>query len=319
MKNKQITWFMLALLGALLSAPNALMLKNATDSIDPYMVNVLRFGIVAVFCLPFVYAYRKHIKLTQVKDTLLAGVALAIAVLSFTKAIEMSEASYVSVVVLLLPVFLVLYSLRIYKEKLSKKSVMGITLAFLGVALIVAIPYIFGTRGMTFYPEATLVALLDCIFYPFVFIYLRKANQAGMPMIVTIGLSAMVTTLLSFVAHALWGADQIVFSKTSFYSIVYSAFGVAILARMLRVWTYERIGVALTSSLTYLDTFVGIVLPIVFLGETLSPSVWAGGAIILSGVLLVESQNLKWAHKRLVKVSAREMKKVKRRLIPIKI
>ena len=302
MKNKHLVWFLLALLGALLAAPNAMVLKFATGNIDPYYVNMLRFGIVAICCLPLMITQRKLIRKKQVRYAVFAGMSLAIAVLSFTKAIEMSEASYVSVIVLLLPIMLVLYSAVVYREKLTSKAFIGVGLAFAGAAFIILVPYLFRQHTkMTFYPGATILALIDCVFYPLSVIFIRKANQAGMSMITVVGISATTVSIISAGAFLIGGRSGGAFTVLDWLCVLYSALAVALVSRMLRVWTYERIGVAITSVLTYLDTFVAILLPVLILGETLSASVWVGGAIIMIGLYFVESHNLHIAKLRKIK------------------
>ncbi|MBP9852381.1 hypothetical protein KBC77_00150 [Candidatus Saccharibacteria bacterium] len=56
--NKNKKWFLLAVLAMVLGAPNATFMRIAVLEIDPFLVNVLRSGIVAILCVPAIWKAR---------------------------------------------------------------------------------------------------------------------------------------------------------------------------------------------------------------------------------------------------------------------
>jgi len=291
-----VGWFLVALLGTLIAAPNGLVVKLAFGDISPFMVNFLRFTIVALIAAPAVWRERRLLTRERLAAPIYAGIAITIAATTFVTAIKLSQASYVNIITLLTPVVLLVYSVKLYKERLERRAVTGITLAAMGALMLVVLP--FAQQGSTaFYPMATFLTLLNCLIYPLAILQTKKANEAGLPMIVIVGISSTVVAIMSALMLALSDTPTRLPNSHEWLGIVFSGVGVALVSQMLKVWSYEHVGVAVTSSMMYLETFLGILLPIAILREKMSVMTVIGGLLVLLGVYAVESHKL-LAHKR---------------------
>lgn len=292
-KTNTPKWFLVALMGAILTAPNGIFVRLASEGVSPLQINVLRFLIVALVCAPFVWRERHLLNATRLVSLLRAGVYLAVAVSAYVTAVKMSLASYAEIILLLTPIVLLVYSVKFYGEHLTRRTISGISLAAMGAVVLVALPFAQGS-GVAFYPMATLLLVVNCLMYPLAIFEFKKINESGISTMTTIGVSAFVVSVLSFAMMLFAGTPLVMPSAGHWASIVYSGLAVALLGRMCKVWSMEHIGTAVTSAVMYLEIFLGIVLPILFLHEKLSPATLIGGAFVLFGVYVVES------HKRLV-------------------
>lgn len=293
-------WLTIGLIGQLITAPNLSVMKVVLGSIDPTTFNTLRAGIGALVAVPFIVWYWKRLNRANVVYAIGAGLCTAIAVTLTTYAIQNSQASYVSVMSLLSPIVLVLLSSYFFKEKIRFRVAAGVTLGALGALAAVAIPLILGGKTtLAWYPLATSLIIMASVFLPLATILLRKANEAGLPLTSTQGISATVVMAASFCASfALHGEpiDVAAIPAGDWVGIVYSAIFVIFIARVLNTASFERIGSAATSGLNYLGSFMALIIPIVFLHERLSWATIAGGILILFGVYLTEQrQNRKHA------------------------
>lgn len=284
-------WFQLGLFGVLISAPNAAFIKYSLGSIDPFYFNALRFLLIAIILTPFILKNLRRLKHAVVLDSVKAGVCMAIAVICYVWAIKLSQASYVSVIVLLNPIILLLYSAKLFGEKISMRSVAGITLAAIGAMVIVLLPIALKQgEDFTFYPLATFFALLNCVFFPLAIIYYKRANESGLPMSALMGVSAWIIFAANTVFFIVMGNTEVItLDKAAVIGILYSGVFVALVGRTINVLSYEHIGAAASGVLTYLEVFLAILLPLIFLGEKLSKEMVLGGIIILLGVYVVES------------------------------
>ncbi len=291
MKRGGRRWFWIALVAALLAAPNATIVRVAIDSADPYYWIATRFILISIVCLPFVIKARKVFAKSKARRELLkASIALTIAMLSFTFAVYYSQASYVSIITLMTPIIFVTLSARFVGERINSRSVAGITLAAAGAVILVLLPIALQQGGVTFYPLATVFGLIDCIAYAFGIIYLRRADEAGVGTMASIGVSATMTALVASLLLVLYGDfHRIPVDGGYWLAVAYSALIVALLARALNVIVYERLGSTTVSALGYLQTLAAILIPVAVLGEKLSPEMVIGGALILFGVYVVES------------------------------
>jgi drug/metabolite transporter (DMT)-like permease len=133
-------WLLIALFGALVASPNGLIIKQTVASVDPFMLNMLRFSLVAAICMPFVWRERKRLNAKNLRVIAGAGLYIAIAVSCFVEGVKLSQASYAAIVLLLTPVILLIYSVKLYGERVSRRAVAGISLAATGAMLLVVLP-----------------------------------------------------------------------------------------------------------------------------------------------------------------------------------
>lgn len=294
-RKTAVRWLLVALLATLIAAPNGLVVKMTFGDISPFLVNFLRFIIVTLIAAPAIWRNRQLLTRKQIAGPIYAGIYITVAATTFVTAIKLSQASYVNIITLITPVILLIYSVKLYKERLERRAITGITLAAIGALLLVVLP--FAQQGsIAFYPMATFLTLLNCFIYPLAIIQTKKANEAGMPMIVIVGISSAVVAVLSFLMLAFSDTPTRLPTSHEWLGVLFSGIGVVFISQMLKVLSYEHVGVAVTSTMMYLETFLGILLPVFILREHISVITVVGGIFVLLGVYAVESHTL-LAHK----------------------
>ncbi len=296
-KQSWLFWFGVGLVAALLTAPNMTVLKVLVDDIEPLTLNTIRAAILVAITLPFVVASFHKFTRRNFRYAVIAAISMTIAITSAIYALKYSQASYVVILALLSPIVLVLLSRRIVGEKINFRAAAGITVAALGALTAVALPLMLsGGATMAFYPLATALIAINCIFFPLGIIYMRKSHEAGLPLTAVSGVTSMSILLVcGGLMYFLYGLPTNLgdFSVGTWSGILYSAVIVAFLARIMSVASYERIGSVTSGGLSYIHTVVAIIIPVVILGEQLSIAVVAGGALILLGVYLTERHHIK--------------------------
>lgn len=282
-------WFMLGLLGVIIEAPNATALRQLTFDLDPFSLNIARFVIVGLVTLPFVlFALHKFNKRNS-KYALLAGIYMTIAIIAFTWALKTGPASYVSIIALLTPIMLILFSVKLVHERINRRSIAGITLSAIGAMVIVILPLAVQTSGnFVFYPESTIFTLINCAAFVLSIIYSKKANEAGLPMAALIGSYSWLVVAVCALGMTATSTSFVMPSGDNLFLIAYSSLGVALLVRAISVFSYEHIGSAATGALAYLGSLLSIIVPLFVLGETLSVEMVAGGILILLGIYVIE-------------------------------
>ena len=288
------SWFIVGLIGILLGAPNALVIRYVIVDEDPFLFNALRFLLIALITLPIIIRYRKSFTKSNFKYALVAALAMSVAVTAFVWAVKLSQASYVSIFTLIVPIILIFYSARFNKEKITSRAVAGITLAAAGAMTIVVLPVTLSQNGeFIFYPAATAIIALNLLAFPAAIVALKKANEGGTPMMPLVGFMSWVIFVVSAICVLLFTdigqATQIAQYDNSFiFSVLYSGIAVGLLSRVLSTKSYEHIGSAATGALGYLESLIAILLPVFILGEILSTEMVIGGILILLGLYIVE-------------------------------
>lgn len=291
-KRKRLTWIAISLVGVTLAAPNGTIIKSVIGDIDPYVFNALRFGLVGLVTLPGLVRYLKKATARGMLYSLLAGVTMAVAVICFIWAIRLSQASYVSIISLLSPVIFMLLSIKFDHGKVTKRAMTGVTLAAIGALTIVVLPIaIHGNQPFIFYPLATLLAVVNSVTFSLAILAYKRADDHHVPMLASFSIAAWITCIINAALIPLTHANVPQPTTGMLFAILYSGLAVAFLSRVINVRSYEHIGTGFTSALWYLETFLAILLPIMILGEHISPEMVVGGILILTGVYIVEHRS----------------------------
>lgn len=293
--NSTWHWYVLAVLAVALAVPNGMVIKTVTEVVEPLWINVIRFAIVVLVMAPFVVKARAKMTRRNIKYAATAGVFYALACAGYVQAVSMSQVSYVAVIALGIPAMLIAYSAYFTGEKVSRKAVVGISIAALGVFAIVGFPLLMG-QGFTsdFHPLATAFAIANTMSFPLMVIFSRKANDEGLPLGATFGVASIamlaVGLLLALMMAGPLALDVVVSSPRAVFGLLYSALAVSLAARLLTVVSYKNLGSATVGALYYVEKFLAILLPIAILGEHMTSEMMLGGLLILLGVIVAESR-----------------------------
>lgn len=290
-------WFAVGLSACLLIAPNTTIMRVIVGTIQPLEFTFLRSVLIAIVAIPFILVDVRTFNKRNMMHTLSAGLCMTVATISLTYAVKYSNASYAAIMGLIAPILLIIFSSRMMGDKISTRAIAGVSLAAAGALLIVAAPlFITGKTSPHFYPLATVLMLVNSVSFTLGILFSRKSNEAGMPLLANSGLMSIVIVVFSFLGmYATEGlpTDIPTFSLNTWIGIFYSGVIVVFVARVMNIASYEHIGAAATSGLSYLGTIIAILIPIIILGERPSNIIIIGGIIILIGVYFTEKHRLK--------------------------
>ncbi len=166
--------------------------------------------------------------------------------------------------------------------------------------MVVGLPVIIVGDGIN--PIAIVAGVVDCLVYPLFVIFTRKANESGLPMMVSFCLSAMMVAIVcTILAFSINGIDTYnsALSANVVIALVYSGIIVALIVRVLNVFSYEHIGSAALSGASYLESLLAIIIPIIILGEHLSLELVIGAILIIIGVYIVETVHNSHKHRHI--------------------
>lgn len=300
MTQKQ-KWYILAAVSVLLTAPNAMIMRSAVEFIDPNLLNVLRYLLVFLLAIPFMAPVLHLFRGKALFHATVAALSIAVASVTFLFAIKYSQASYVSLLLHLTPVILVIYAVHFDSERVNRRTMAGIALAAMGAMLITFMPLaISHGQPFHFYPLATILALLNCLIYPLCTISLKKANaEHGVPILALVGYMALFSTMVSLVLWIVSGSPVPTgpVKMPVIVGVLYSAIFTSFIARSLGTLVYEKVGASVVSMFIYAESFVSVLLPVIFLHEKLSVGMVLGGMLMLFGVFLAERHNSQF-HRR---------------------
>ncbi|MFO0886892.1 MAG: EamA family transporter [Candidatus Nomurabacteria bacterium] len=291
--NKKYFWY--GFLAMLLGSLNIPLMKYATESTNPATINALRYSFGALVTFPYFFKNIHKLNKNNLRYSVLSGIAIFVSSACLVIALDHSTANYVALLTILSPIMLVLFSLKMTKDKVDIRKIAGFSIALLGALIIIAGPLIkTENASLEFYPLATFFILLIVIAYPLSVIFARKANEERkkLPLTAIIFIQTIVVAILSFI----WGISTsqltlsigITSSPSIIIPIVYSGIFVTAISRVLNVASYEKTGSAVNGILYYCGVFITLLISIIFLKEPLSIIATLGGVLILVGVVIAE-------------------------------
>ena len=290
-KSKRL-WFLIALIALVASAPNAMITRIfVSGPIDSFLWVVVRALLVAVILLPLVVArWSKFIKTrARLRAVLFNGVLMAAALISHAQAIALSSASYVSTIVLLYPIILVVISSFMFKERITRRIMAGVGIAACGGSVLVLLPFAFSGGDYEVNTPATLLSVTNLFTFAFAIAGTRKLNNQGVSIPFQIGVNSIIMAIIACVLFWLFGdPSHVQIDMWFIMAAIYSSVGIMLLARWLSTLAFGHVGAALFGALTYVESFLAILLPVFILGETLSITMVIGGILIMAGIYILE-------------------------------
>lgn len=168
-------------------------------------------------------------------------------------------------------------------ERVTVGSVLGLLVGFAGVVIL------FGRRSLTdpggFLPQVAMV--LAAGFYAIGTIYARRYLHGIRPVALALGqllLADVVVFAMTFIFVDL-GAQE--FSWQAIGAVLWLGLLGSCVAYILYFYVLQEWGATRTTLVTYIVPVVGVTVGVVFLGEQVDWRVVVGGALILSGVAVV--------------------------------
>ncbi len=291
--NKKYFWY--GFLAMLLGSLNIPLMKYATESTNPATINALRYSFGALITLPYFFKHFHKLNKNNLRYSVLSGIAIFVSSAGLVIALDHSTANYVALLTILCPIMLVIFSIKMTRDKVDFKKIAGFSIALLGALVIIAGPLIkTGNASFEFYPLATFFIFLLVIAYPLAVIFARKANEERkkLPLTTIIFIQTIVVAILSFIWGITTNQFKLPISTTPNLSIiipiVYSGVFVTAISRILNVASYEKTGSAVNGSLYYFGVFITLLISIIFLKEPISVIAMIGGVLILLGVIIAE-------------------------------
>lgn len=181
----------------------------------------------------------------------------------------------------------VIAALILSDERLSTRKVVGSVIGFVGVATAIGLDSL---RNFDITSVAQLAVIGGTISYAFAGVWAR-INLSGLtPQVAAAGMLTGSSIVMVPAAFLIDGTPSFNLSATAFGAIAYYVIFATAGAYLLYYRILAAAGSANTMIVTLLIPPVSIVLGALVLGETLSPNVYAGLALLAVGLLILDGR-----------------------------
>ena len=261
--------------------------KLSAAGLDPMQISLVRMSTAApVFIIAA--ALRKRLKIALRDVWMFVGTGVVSIVLfniCYFYTMIKSEASVAVVLLYTSPVFIMLLSAVIFRERITAVKIIALVMTFAGCALTAGLS---GSAGLT--PFVLLTGLASGLFYGLYTIFGRFALNRY---------STMTVTAFTFAAGFLGSLPvgkpaetvRLVFSSGQ---VILLCLGIGIVCTVLPyflyTWGLARMESGKAAILVAVEPLVGAVIGMTVFGEDRSPAKLIGIALILAAIVLLSKQ-----------------------------
>jgi len=293
-------WTAFGLLG-LIWGSSFLWIRIAVQDIGPFTLVALRllFGLLGLLA---VMAYKKQ-PIPRDRRTLrslaimgIINTALPFTLISWGETrIESSLASILNGTV---PLFAIIIAhLWLHDERITLARIIGLLVGFVGVVILVGRDFDIESLGGNFLGQLAVIAasISYAVSATFSRKYLRgqaPVVQSTMTLLVADALMWLSLPAVHRFTPSLDAPNRFPTLPITWVAIIWLGVLGSCVAYLLYFWLLNTWGVTRSSLVTYIFPVVGLILGIVFLGETIDWRLVAGSALVVSGIAVVNLRSM---------------------------
>ena len=282
-------------LAALLGGSVPALAKFALAVIPTFSLLFIRFFVACITLLPLIIR-SKELNGKMLKALTLVGIVGALNPIILYIALKYTQASVSPLLYAATPLLTALYLSRKKLETISKNTLLGIIIGFAGVVIIIVLPLLINNGNQQLSFKGNLLIFAAVIAFTIYGILSKKQSVeiGASPVALTFYFSFFGLLFSLPLAINELNSGMIIWSRVLF-SHWFSAITAGVTGTTLFYLVYQQAiksgGATAASLFTYLQPIVGILLPVIMLGETITLPFVAGAALAVFGVQLANKNN----------------------------
>ncbi|OGD60715.1 hypothetical protein A3I57_01485 [Candidatus Beckwithbacteria bacterium RIFCSPLOWO2_02_FULL_47_23] len=282
-------------LAALLGGSVPALAKFALAVIPTFSLLFIRFFVACITLLPLIIR-SKELNGKMLKALTLVGIVGALNPIILYIALKYTQASVSPLLYAATPLLTALYLSRKKLETISKNTLLGIIIGFAGVVIIIVLPLLINNGNQQLSFKGNLLIFAAVIAFTIYGIMSKnqsvKINASPVALTFYFSLFGLLFSLPLAINELNLGL--IIWNRVLF-SHWLSAITAGVTGTTLFYLVYQQAiksgGATAASLFTYLQPIVGIVLPIIMLGETITLPFVVGAVLAVFGVQLANKNN----------------------------
>lgn len=286
--------------------------KWSLTNISPFLLAFLRFSVASIILFPFAYTKLKIYKEDLLKFIVVGLFGVGIHIPLFFFGLQLTSSINAPIIASAGPVFIILLSIILLKERPKKKVFIGTFVSLLGVLVIIGRPFIeHGLLNSSFIGNVLiLLAVITGVFYT---IYSKELLFKYHPVTVTfwsfvIGSLVFIPFLINELSDP---AVNIVLNHRGIIGVVFGIIFSSTIGYYLYQWGVSKIHANEVGVFTYIDPIVAIMIAYPLLGEVITPIFVLGSMLVFGGIFVSEGRFPYHPIPQLLGLEHKELKKDK--------
>jgi drug/metabolite transporter (DMT)-like permease len=277
---------LLMLTAVLFYSLNVVVVKVGLADIPPLLWATVRFVVGGAVLAVVVWAMRGRLVMPARGDRRRIAIAALLGItinqVAFTLALKYTSAVDVSLIVGSTPLMVAGYAALRHSERIGRRAWVGLLIGAVGLVMVVAVGGSHGGGSLAGDAIALGAPLSWSIYAANLGGLLRRYPALSLSAVITLGgalalLPFGVAEAFASPAHWTWKLVGL---------LAFSALFAVAFCTMAVYVAIDRLGATRATAWTYLQPFLGAILAVVILGDTLRPLQLLGGVVVVAGVLL---------------------------------
>ncbi|NMB56704.1 DMT family transporter [Candidatus Beckwithbacteria bacterium] len=278
------------------------LVKHGFKQVSPVQFLFYRYLFASLASLPVIILFYKKLKFKWQNLPELLGISFFSTILAhfiLYEGLDRTSAIESSILVSLIPIFVIFGSVIFLKEKITKHEKIGIIITLIGSALIVLQPIIIDGKKFTLVNSlGNFMILVYNFSWTIAVLWMKKAAKKYHPF--TIAYVSFFTSLIAFFLLTLKeNPDFAILSILNKNMALIATLYMGILGSFVAFFMYQYgqkyIEASEATLFTYLQTVISLPLAIIFLGESLDLLSLLACFIIIFGIYIAEKR---WSYKK---------------------
>lgn len=271
-----------------------LLMKVALVEFDSYQILFIRFGLATVFIFPLLIHTLKKIPFRKILLIIPSGLLFTGNVFFMVVGIQFTTSIVSQLFYLLTPVIVSLVGYFLFKERISNRRILSMTICFAGSAFLIlrsvqggALANSIGTL------KGNILILCAVLSWSSYVIYTKRMSQKFEPTVFLVSnfVIALLVSLVSFLFMNISAVSTVVqFARSSMpvmASLVTLAVVNSVLFFFMYQWSLKHVSAFIVASTTYLSPLSAALFAIPFFGEKLSMTLILSALSIFLGSYLI--------------------------------
>jgi drug/metabolite transporter (DMT)-like permease len=262
--------------------------KWALDAIPPFTFIFVRFLLATLMLLPFTTHKLKVAKKDIPKIALLGFVGFTLHIPTIFIGLTLAPSINASMIATSAPVFLIIGSFFLLREKIHRKIIFGTTLSMIGILLIILRPFF--ESGFNGSIIGNLLFVISTLWFVIYTILLKEFRLPYSPLTITFWIFAFAT--MTFFPLYLWESHGVALNipLQGLIGILFGAVFTSNVAYMLFNFALKYIHANEVGVFLYIDPVVTVLIAIPLLGETITMTFLLGALLVFSGIFIAEGR-----------------------------
>jgi len=270
--NKKSVSYLMLYISSVLFALNSVIVKIAANTYSGLFISSARFLFGIVFISAALLLLGKGFRVNNKKAWILRGISGAASMVAYYLAIHLTSSGRATLLVNIYPLFVAILGFLVFKEKISKNTIVSLVFCTVGVLFVLNDGSNYGILG-------DLVALGSGIAAGFAVHFVKKSRETD-------------NSLVIYLSPCLFGLGLLPFTSGEFtrvnpdgFALLFSVGLLSFLGQFLMAYGYREISASKGSIVFFLETALAIVFS-TFIDERLSARFFAGLGLIVIGLAM---------------------------------